>query len=68
MDSRELIDQLNAEATVPEAVYRHRFREGDTVFWDNRCVLHRGAGYDADRWRRFMRQTRVRGAGPTLDE
>ncbi len=67
INSRRLIDQLNEEATVPEAQYSHRFSEGDTVFWDNRCVLHRGAGYDADRWRRFMRQSRVRGAGRTLD-
>ena len=68
IDSRSLIDELNEEATRPEAVYSHRFSEGDTLFWDNRCVLHRGAGYDANRWRRYMRQTRVRGAGPTLDE
>lgn len=68
IDSRRLIDQLNDAATVADAVYSHRFNEGDTVFWDNRCVLHRGAGYDANTWRRFMRQTRVRGAGPTLDE
>lgn len=68
VDSRRLIDQLNEEATVPQAQYSHRFSEGDTIFWDNRCVLHRGAGYDADRWRRRMRQTRVRGAGRTLDE
>ncbi len=68
VDSRRLIDELNEVATVPEAVYSHRFAEGDTLFWDNRCVLHRGAGYDADRWRRLMRQSRVRGAGPTLDE
>ena len=67
INSRRLIDQLNEEATVPEAQYSHRFSDGDTVFWDNRCVLHRGAGYDADRWRRFMRQSRVRGAGRTLD-
>lgn len=68
IDSRRLIDELNAAATVSHAVYSHRFREGDTVFWDNRCMLHRGAGYDADRWRRYMRQTRVTGAGPTLAE
>ena len=41
---------------------------GDLVIWDNRCLLHRGTGYDADRYRRRMRQTRVRGAGPTLSE
>lgn len=68
IDSRSLIDALNEEATRPEGVYSHRFSEGDTLFWDNRCVLHRGAGYDADKWRRYMRQSRVRGAGPTLDE
>ncbi len=68
IDSRRLIDELNQEATRLDAIYSHRFREGDTLFWDNRCVLHRGAGYDADQWRRCMRQTRVAGAGPTLDE
>ncbi len=68
IDSRRLIDDLNARATVPEAVYSHRWAVGDTVVWDNRCLLHRGAGYDADRWRRRMRQTRVLGAGPTLEE
>jgi len=68
IDSRSLIDELNGEATVADAVYSHRFSPGDTLFWDNRCVLHRGAGYDANKWRRLMRQSRVRGAGPTLQE
>ncbi|WP_420443963.1 TauD/TfdA dioxygenase family protein [Candidatus Poriferisodalis sp.] len=68
IDSRRLIDELNAGATRPEDVYSHRWSPGDTVIYDNRCMLHRGAGYDADRWRRYMRQTRVQGSGPTLDE
>ncbi|MFT7648535.1 MAG: alpha-ketoglutarate-dependent 2,4-dichlorophenoxyacetate dioxygenase [Candidatus Poriferisodalaceae bacterium] len=68
MDSRKLIDDLNECATEPEARWVQQWTPGDTVFWDNRCVLHRGAGYNADRYRRNMRQTRVRGAGPTLDE
>ena len=68
IDSRRLIDELNAGATRPEDVYLHRWSPGDTVIYDNRCMLHRGAGYDADRWRRYMRQTRVQGRGPTLDE
>ncbi len=68
IESRRLIDDLNAQATGVEHVYPHRWTDGDTVIWDNRCVLHRGAGYDANRWRRYMRQSRVRGAGPTLDE
>lgn len=68
VDSRRLIDELNALAVVEDNVYRHRWSAGDTVIWDNRAVLHRGGGYDASRWRRHLRQTRVRGAGPTLAE
>jgi len=66
--SRRLIDDLLERATKPEQVYAHQWQVGDTVIWDNRCVLHRGLGYDADRWRRLMRQTRVGGDGPTLAE
>ena len=68
IESRELIDDLQARATQAEQIYTHQWQVGDTVIWDNRCLLHRGEGYDADRWRRLMRQTRVSGTGPTLDE
>ncbi len=68
IDSRALIDDLLSRATRAQDIYAHRWQVGDTVIWDNRCLLHRGAGYDADRWRRRMRQTRVAGAGSTLDE
>ncbi len=68
IDSRRLIDELNEFAVRPEYRWAQQWRPGDTVIWDNRCILHRGAGYDADRYRRYMRQTRVRGSGPTLEE
>ena len=68
MDSRRLIDRLNDFATQPQNRWSQSWSPGDTVIWDNRCILHRGTGYDADRFRRHMRQSRVRGAGPTLDE
>ena len=68
IESRELIDYLLEQATKPELVYGHQWQVGDTVMWDNRCLLHRGRGFDADRWRRLMRQTRVSGDGPTLSE
>ena len=67
-ESRALLDDLVDHATGEEHVYSHAWRPGDLVIWDNRCLLHRGTGYDADRYRRYMRQTRVRGAGPTLGE
>ena len=68
IESRKLLDDLLERATAPEDTYTHQWRAGDTVIWDNRCLLHRGMGYDADRWRRRMRQTRVAGAGPTIEE
>ncbi len=68
IESRQLIDDLVECATKPESVYAHRWQVGDTVIWDNRCLMHRGLGYDADRWRRLMRQTRVSGDGPALSE
>ncbi|MFP6745515.1 MAG: TauD/TfdA family dioxygenase [Alphaproteobacteria bacterium] len=62
VDGRRLLDDLLTQATEPDAIYAHQWQAGDTVIWDNRCILHRGTGYDADRWRRRMRQTRVVGA------
>ena len=67
-DSRVLIDTLMAEATRPESVYPHRWRSGDVMIWDNRCMLHRGCGYDAGKYRRRMHQTRARCAKPSLAE
>ena len=66
--SRPFLDQMIEEVTAPQHVYSHAWAPGDLVIWDNRCLIHRGAGYDADAHRRYMRQTRVRGTGPTLTE
>ena len=68
IESRTLLDDLLERATAPEDTCMHQWKAGDTVIWDNRCLLHCGNGYDADRWRRRMRQTRVAGTGPTLEE
>ena len=67
-EARELLDNLTDKATQDEHIYAHRWQPGDLVIWDNRCLLHRGEGYDADRFRRYMRQTRVSGEGPTLQQ
>ena len=68
VQARQLLDDLLEASTRDEDIYVHQWQVGDTVIWDNRSTLHRGSGYDADRWRRLMRQTRVAGAGPTLNE
>jgi alpha-ketoglutarate-dependent 2,4-dichlorophenoxyacetate dioxygenase len=67
-DARTLLDDLTAQATRPEDICRHRWQVGDLLIWDNRCILHRGKPYDADRYRRRMHQTRVAGVRPTLEE
>jgi alpha-ketoglutarate-dependent 2,4-dichlorophenoxyacetate dioxygenase len=43
---RLLLAELLEHATQREFVYRHAWRAGDLVMWDNRCVLHRGRRYD----------------------
>ena len=65
---RALIDALTEEAIRPEHVWHHAWQPGEVVLWDNRCLLHAGNGYDADRHRRYMRQTRVSGACSSLEE
>lgn len=63
-----LIESLIAEITRSQSVYRHKWKTGDFMIWDNRCVLHRGCSYDAKKYRRRMHQTRVRGECPSIAE
>ncbi|MQA66363.1 MAG: TauD/TfdA family dioxygenase, partial [Alphaproteobacteria bacterium] len=40
--------------------YRHKYRDGDLVMWDNRCTLHRATGgYGLPDIRRMHRTTVV---------
>jgi alpha-ketoglutarate-dependent taurine dioxygenase len=58
----ELILELEAHATKDEFVYRHRWREGDLLMWDNRCLLHRAdSNFDTHHYRRVMHRTCLRG-------
>jgi taurine dioxygenase len=43
-DSDELIEDLTSRMIQPEGEYRHRWRKGDVVIWDNRCSYHKAAG------------------------
>ena len=45
-DGRILLRELVALATQPAFVYRHTWRRGDFVIWDNRCTMHRGLAFD----------------------
>ena len=43
-ESDALIDELQSHMIQPDGEYRHRWRVGDIVIWDNRCSYHRAAG------------------------
>jgi taurine dioxygenase len=43
-ESDTLIDELTERMIQPEGEYRHRWRKGDVVIWDNRCSYHKAAG------------------------
>ena len=60
-EGRALLEALLAHATDPAHVYRHRWRPGDLLIWDNRVTLHRRLSYRRDVDRRVMRRTTVCG-------
>ena len=43
-ESDELIDELTGYMIQPAGEYRHKWRKGDIVIWDNRCSYHKAAG------------------------
>ncbi len=57
--SRALLDDLLVRATRPEHTYRHEWRNGDVVVWDNRAVVHRATPYDGAKYRRLMQRTTI---------
>jgi taurine dioxygenase len=52
-----LMESLLHFATSPRFVYRHEWRPGDTLIWDNRSVMHRVLPFDQQRHRRRMHRT-----------
>ncbi len=66
-ESKALVDELIAFATQPQFLYRHRWRTHDLVMWDNRCTMHRGAGFD-EKYRRSMRRATVQDIGPSIEQ
>jgi taurine dioxygenase len=62
-ESRELLDRLIAHATQPRFVWKHHWRAGDLMMWDNRCTMHRREAFDNSE-RRVMKRTQVFGSGP----
>ena len=55
-DGRLLLRDLIEHATRPELVYRHSWRTGDFVIWDNRATMHRARPFEDTAHRREMRR------------
>lgn len=56
---RALLRELTEFATQPQFVFRHEWRAGDLVIWDNLCTMHRGTEFDDTLHVRDMRRTTV---------
>ncbi len=63
-ESFALIDELIAFVTDERFVYRHKWRAGDILVWDNRCTLHTGTLFDDTRYVREMHRLWVKGDRP----
>ena len=55
-EGRLLLRDLMEHATQPEFVYRHAWRVGDLVIWDNRATMHRARPFDDTKYRRELRR------------
>ncbi|MEX2451190.1 MAG: TauD/TfdA family dioxygenase [Rhodospirillales bacterium] len=63
IDSTELLDFLWKHATQARFVWTHRWRKGDLVIWDNRCVMHRREATDPSH-PRILHRTQLQGERP----
>jgi alpha-ketoglutarate-dependent taurine dioxygenase len=56
-ESEALLKWLMEWATQPQYVYRHHWRMGDLLIWDNTGTMHRALPFDLDCGRRLHRVT-----------
>jgi len=55
-EARCFLRDLIEHATQPRFVYRHSWRVGDLVIWDNLATMHRGRPFDDAKHRRELRR------------
>ena len=56
-EARMFLRDLVEHATQPRFVYRHKWRVGDLVMWDNRQTMHRARRFDRNEVRDVRRTT-----------
>jgi alpha-ketoglutarate-dependent taurine dioxygenase len=63
-EALSLIDELMRHATHKKYEYRHKWRHGDWVMWDNRSVMHQAnPDYDMSQ-RRYLYRLMLKGEAP----
>lgn len=62
-ESRDILCRLRDWATQPKYVYRHQWKVGDLVMWDNTGTMHRATPYPLDSGR-MMHRTKLAGEEP----
>lgn len=63
-EGMQLIDELVEYVTQDRFVYRHKWRVGDILTWDNRATLHTGSLFDDKKYYRRMHRLWVKGDKP----
>lgn len=63
-EGQALLDELFAHATRREFIYRHKWRLGDLLFWDNRNTLHLACRGIPEGQIRHMHRTTISGDVP----
>ena len=59
-----LLDELLEHATQAKFQYRHKWKSGDVVIWDNRCLLHKANGDYPVEQVRYLYRLMLKGERP----
>jgi taurine dioxygenase len=62
--SEALLDELTAHATQQKYQYRHRWRRGDLLIWDNRCTMHKANADHPEAEKRLLHRIVIAGDAP----
>jgi len=61
-----LLRELTEHATQREFVYRHQWRVGDLVMWDNQATMHRARPFEDEVYPRDLRRSTLTCGAPAL--
>ena len=63
--SDEILQVLWDHSTNQNLIWRHEWKQGDLIMWDNRCVMHRRDSFNPEE-RRLMHRVVIKGSQPYL--